>query len=121
MKTPEELLEQWTSDSIHFIGRYNSDSPSVWTRYELNFLAARLRNKDTWCFDQMTEERFKLMIDSFPASDIESFHKARLGGPEITAQYLAQFDSMIELAQYFRDKGWVGPLSYIGLPSSVDP
>lgn len=108
MKTSEEILEQWVGDRIHFSGSSNLMGKEFWTRYELSLIAQRIRNDNPdWTLLDWTDiENAHAVMDSFSSRMLMSFDRERVGGPEITAPYLAQFDSFDELVQHFSGKGW---------------
>lgn len=118
MKTPEEALEQWVSDRVHFYGGFNSRGKEFWTRDELELLASQLRKSDDVELDLSlgTPSKLPAILEAFPAEHLVVIRQhlvvirqGRKDGPKITAQYLASFDSIEELIQHFRAKGWIPP------------
>jgi hypothetical protein len=108
MKTPEETLLQWVEDRVHFFGGFNPKGKEFWTRAELERLSAGLHeDADPAVGATVFTEDVNTVFEAMPVEDLWAIRHRRLDGPEITAQYIASFESMAELLRHFREKGWL--------------
>lgn len=114
MKTPEETLEQWVANRIHFYGGYNPRGKEFWTRDELELVAAIVRSDTDWTA-RFTSPDFRAIFDAVREEALREIGEAKIGGPPITAQYLAMFDSLDELTTYLRSKGWLDEATETGI------
>jgi hypothetical protein len=101
VKTPEETLKQWTCDDLRFKGGGSQANEQKskwdrWTRQGLNVFAEILNAAPGMGSIAYLNDKMTQILQRF-----------RTGGPPLTAQFLAQFDSLQEVVDYYRKNQWL--------------
>lgn len=121
MKTPEEALQQWICDQIDFGSNDPAQAAHVYTRDSMVGLAKVLNYPQGSTRLAPTLLHVLLARSASDTDIINTFQKHRVGGPVISGQFLAQFNSFEELVRYFRVNGWLpqSPQDTAPTPDSV--